>query len=215
MERILDKKYNDKYQQKMLESFNSRLELYLFNLAKVEKKIDSAFNKYEFLNLHDNINYQGDNLKKKCEDFGASFSSTKDEYKDIDWKIDKWCDINTENNKIEKYYEEYMGKFTKELLTRKDFEIKSNSEHCHYCKTTLLDIKKLFANDKIYRKSYTRGITFELDRIIPNWEYSENNTVACCYWCNNAKTDEFFGEEFDIVGTAIGEVFKQRLTKIK
>jgi hypothetical protein len=35
-----------------------------------------------------------------------------------------------------------------------------------------------------------------------------------CYWCNNAKTDEFTAEEFEHIGIAIGELFKERLKKI-
>lgn len=31
-----------------------------------------------------------------------------------------------------------------------------------------------------------------------------------CYWCNNAKTDEFSAEEFAPVGKEIGEIFKNR-----
>jgi len=34
-----------------------------------------------------------------------------------------------------------------------------------------------------------------------------------CYWCNNAKTDEFDGDEFKEIGEAIKKVWKKRLKK--
>ncbi len=36
-----------------------------------------------------------------------------------------------------------------------------------------------------------------------------------CYWCNNAKTDEFDAEEFKVIGLVIGTTFKVRLEKKK
>jgi len=32
-----------------------------------------------------------------------------------------------------------------------------------------------------------------------------------CYWCNNAKTDEFTAEEFAVIGKAIAMVWHDRL----
>lgn len=54
----------------------------------------------------------------------------------------------------------------------------------------------------------------EVDRLRANEGYIDNNIVLCCYWCNNAKTDEFTADEFKPIGLAIGEVFKNRLERI-
>ena len=43
---------------------------------------------------------------------------------------------------------------------------------------------------KIYTKS-ARGLSIEIDRLNSNKEYSLDNVVLACYWCNNAKTDEY------------------------
>lgn len=34
-----------------------------------------------------------------------------------------------------------------------------------------------------------------------------------CYWCNNAKTDEFTFEEFEEIGKSFGLVWNKRLKK--
>ena len=36
----------------------------------------------------------------------------------------------------------------------------------------------------------------EIDRIKANHEYLKDNVVLACYWCNNAKSDEFSEPEF-------------------
>ncbi|HPT73200.1 MAG TPA: hypothetical protein PLE74_13070, partial [Candidatus Cloacimonadota bacterium] len=57
----------------------------------------------------------------------------------------------------------------------------------------------------------TRGWTLEIDRKKPNLEYEEDNCVMCCYWCNNAKTDEFDDVEFLPIGNAINQIWNGRL----
>jgi hypothetical protein len=34
-----------------------------------------------------------------------------------------------------------------------------------------------------------------------------------CYWCNNAKTDEFTAEEFKPIGEAIGAALMARINR--
>jgi hypothetical protein len=41
--------------------------------------------------------------------------------------------------------------------------------------------------------------------------YTTGNLALCCYWCNNAKSDEFSAEEFQPVAEALGQVWRQRL----
>ena len=53
----------------------------------------------------------------------------------------------------------------------------------------------------------------EVDRKKPNEEYHIKNLALCCYWCNNAKTDEFSEEDFKVIGSVIRIVWNKRLKK--
>jgi len=63
---------------------------------------------------------------------------------------------------------------------------------------------------KLFKKN-ERGWSLEIDRKNSNLEYSKENCVMSCYWCNNAKTDEFTAEEFAVIGKAIAMVWHDRL----
>jgi 5-methylcytosine-specific restriction endonuclease McrA len=85
---------------------------------------------------------------------------------------------------------------------------------CFYCKIKETEIKQLIGRNLIYSKRLsTRGITMEVDRQDANKGYVKGNIVTCCYWCNNAKTDEFDDIEFDPIGKLIGETLRKRLEK--
>ena len=54
----------------------------------------------------------------------------------------------------------------------------------------------------------------EIDRIDPSGDYSKENIVLCCYWCNNAKTDEFSYFEFKkFIAPEIQEIWEIRLQR--
>ncbi len=87
---------------------------------------------------------------------------------------------------------------------------------CEYCEISESNIDKLIKAKLITTKRLsTRGRKMEVDRIKPNEGYIKGNILLCCYWCNNAKTDEFDAVEFLPIGKAIGEVFIKRLRAIK
>ena len=52
----------------------------------------------------------------------------------------------------------------------------------------------------------------EIDRKKPNLEYTKENCVRCCYWCNSAKTDEFDDVEFESIGDASKKIGMTGLT---
>ncbi len=83
---------------------------------------------------------------------------------------------------------------------------------CHYCGITEPEIKALRDKNKIRTKRWTtRGRTLEIDRMAPEESYDNlENLVFCCYWCNNAKTDEFTPEEFRKVGEVIAGIWESR-----
>ena len=85
---------------------------------------------------------------------------------------------------------------------------------CEYCGITIEQIQKLGENGKLHNKrSDTRGYSLEIDRKLPNFEYSEKNCCMSCYWCNNAKTDEFSPKEFKHMAKGINIIWNKRLSE--
>lgn len=86
------------------------------------------------------------------------------------------------------------------------------SRCCHYCSVTEAEIASLIAEGLIVTKRLvTRGRTMEVDRKDPEGPYSIDNVVLCCYWCNNAKTDEFNYEEFKEIAKSFRSVWQKRM----
>lgn len=81
---------------------------------------------------------------------------------------------------------------------------------CHYCGIDEQQITKLISRGKIKTKRLkTRGKKLEIERLKPNESYDVlSNLVYSCYWCNNAKTDEFSEKEFEPIGKCIGSIWK-------
>jgi hypothetical protein len=132
--------------------------------------------------------------------------------KDLDSAIDDWMKKNDT-----KQYKDYFVE--NRLIDKKIFtdwygdDTKDRS--CEWCKITKHEINVLIEVGKIHTKRLsTRGRDMEVDRKEPNKGYEDGNLALCCYWCNNAKTDEFSEEEFIPIGEAIGDVFKKRLREL-
>ncbi|RSK38999.1 hypothetical protein [Hymenobacter perfusus] len=85
---------------------------------------------------------------------------------------------------------------------------------CEYCELTESDFRQLIQRGLVRTKRLsTRGSSFEFDCRDPEQGYTKNNVALCCYWCNNAKTDEFSAGEFKPVALALAAVWRQRLSK--
>jgi hypothetical protein len=83
---------------------------------------------------------------------------------------------------------------------------------CEYCELTESDFRQLIGRGLVRTKRLrTRGSTFEFDCRDPEQGYTKNNVALCCYWCNNAKTDEYSTEEFKPVALSLAAVWRQRL----
>lgn len=95
----------------------------------------------------------------------------------------------------------------------KKYEELEREQQCYYCGITQAEIAQLIELKLIRTKRLeTRGKQLELERVEPNELYENlNNIKLACYWCNNAKSDEFSADEFKPAGKHIGEVFKNRL----
>jgi hypothetical protein len=107
-------------------------------------------------------------------------------------------------------WKQYCIDFNKKFPEEKFNEMIKGAQKCFYCETTIEEFNELYDKHKIYKKA-ERGWKFEIDRKEPNNEYSVVNCVMACYWCNNAKTDEFNAEEFKPIGMLIGSALKNRL----
>ena len=87
----------------------------------------------------------------------------------------------------------------------------STDKRCRYCRLTESKITQLWEKYPVLTKR-RRGKNLEIDRMNPNLEYSDlPNLVFCCYWCNNAKTDTFTHDEFQMVGKVFRQIWDSRL----
>ena len=130
-----------------------------------------------------------------------------------------WEEFKEYREEISTIRRKYKSK-VKEAFDRESFFkfyhwYKTKGSACHYCHITQAEINDLFKADKIFTKRQnTRGKSLGIERLKPNLSYSDtDNLVSCCYWCNNAKTDEFSEEEFKPIGEAIRKVWLKRLNK--
>jgi hypothetical protein len=143
---------------------------------------------------------------------------------------DDWIDEENYNNinkfigkkdklnvpiEIKTKFNEY---YNESILNWDDFktmhrEDKYDSRKCEYCGISEKQIIDLLDKKKIVTKRIiSRGISMEIDQGDPNGGYNKNNIKLACYWCNNAKTDEFNEEEFKPIGDAIREAWNVRLS---
>lgn len=200
------------YKSKSNDSFKSRLRFYLFKSALTNTKP----NKNEFLSFDIDTN--------PAIEFVELYIT---EYQQFDpaFKISQHNSLGLDNNglyseikKLEKAYKEeinswkstYFNEVFERKLPKNEFEKFEKEECCGYCKTSIHSLRAMMESKQIFKKN-ERGYNLELDRKKPNMEYSTSNCIMACYWCNNAKTDEFDDIEFESIGKAIGEVFKNRM----
>ena len=94
------------------------------------------------------------------------------------------------------------------------YGVDSKDRQCEYCLIRESEIKDLINQGKIYTKRLTtRRRTMEVDRKDPKGHYQINNLVMSCYWCNNAKTDEFSPKDFKPIANGITNMWNNRLQK--
>ncbi len=74
-------------------------------------------------------------------------------------------------------------------------DIYFHENKCHYCNTSILDIRSLLnagiINGRLVRDGGLRGSNFVVDRRNPFRVYEERNCVPSCYYCNKDKSNTF------------------------
>lgn len=203
-----------KYKDIIPRSFKTKLEIFLFDRCVNNGHI-GKFEPWQFMSFK----IENDIVKnyEHAWQLGADDSLKEGELKmkEVDRIIEDWLKNNEEFKKeLEK---EYKVQFITDHFPFSEFEKLYNRNPkervCHYCKVTDKEIGELRGKGKIHTKR-GRGNSMEIDRIKPNWEYTLKNVVLACYWCNNAKTDEFSEGEFqDHIGPGISKVWNEREAK--
>ena len=202
----MDKK---RYESIKKRDFKYNLELFIFHLI-----------------LHDNVNNAtpekfknfepGDELindyRKACQLNSGDFQETT--IKKIDELFESWY----KDRNLKEYKDLFYREFSKKLNFDKFKDIFTEDHtknQCHYCGITeadILDLIKKESDNIKTKRLLTRGRSMEIDRINPFGDYSKNNIILSCYWCNNAKTDEFSYEEFKyMIAPGITKVWIGRL----
>lgn len=208
----VDNSYSDllqsKYEGLRLRSFNTKLELFLFDLCLKQLELEAVLpTTFISFTITDElvVDYQRSWQVKIGTINGVDVDK-------IDEAIISWNERNKQLKEI--LYEEYKSNFDS-VLTLDSFASiypeNRSMRKCVYCNATEDQFDQLSANDNIYTKN-ARGKHLEIDRLNSNKEYKKENIVLACYWCNNAKMDEFTYDEFKLnIGPAMDELWSKRM----
>lgn len=147
---------------------------------------------------------------KKYSEIETALNISRQKVKEL------WDELPEERLKINKVKQLYNRKGYKEIPFSAFYDMYTGHQlSCCYCGISQEEIDTLFVRGKVATKRYkTRGRSLELERVLPNESYENiENLKLACYWCNNAKSDEFTEEEFRSIGKEIGKVLKARLSE--
>lgn len=92
---------------------------------------------------------------------------------------------------------------------------------CHYCGLSEKESRKLvlslnssrFPKSSKLERGKSRGYYLEVDRKDPKGEYSSDNCVLSCYFCNNDKSDVFTHDQY--MELLHGDNWKTKSTEVK
>ncbi len=202
---IPEKEIAKKYKEIALRSFETKLSLFLFN-ESIGQDEEVKFNKTSF----DNFTISEELVNQFTSEYFQMIRIEKFQ----GWTIDEiYHRMKHLRDHSESLVNDLKTKYVQDfesIFPIKDFAKLLEEKHCYYCKITLEKVSELAKKKRLYKKN-ERGWTLEIDRLNSNFEYTPSNCVMACYWCNNAKTDEFTKDEFEIIGEAIKRVWESRL----
>jgi hypothetical protein len=196
-----------KYREKAIDSFNTRLTMYLFLKAITRDWPNVSELDFRSFEIDEKLI---EIYTTKYWQYEANYElvpglSNDDIYKEISFQ-EKKLKFN-----IDLFRNDYLENIFPVKYPFEDFEKLLEAQECAYCNISINEIFGLGESQKLHKKNY-RGWTLEIDRKDSNLEYTPDNCVMACYWCNNAKTDEFTFDEFKKIGQAIHEVWVDRLS---
>jgi 5-methylcytosine-specific restriction endonuclease McrA len=201
-----------KYEAIIKRSFKTKLDVFLFDIYLKTLFVENfSHEEFHHFEITDQILSQYEKAWQLLDD--ERLSEDGPQMHEIDNFIQNWHKQNPKVNDL--LLNEYKSLFRKEYFPfskfNELFDQDPANRECHYCKITDKDIELLRKQRRIKTKQL-RGYCMELDRINSNREYRPENVVLACYWCNNAKSDEFTSSEFSShIGSGIGHVWEERL----
>lgn len=204
-------KIKQRYYDIIPRSFSTKLELYLFSRCHTKMSI-GIFAPWELMHFKITDELVGVYLLALALDEEERINDVGLTMNEIDVMVESWEKENLSFRAV--LFEAYRLYFITDLFPFSDFEKIYNQDPekriCHYCHINDKEIELLDTKRHIKTKR-PRGYMMEIDRIKANHEYSKDNVVLSCYWCNNAKSDEFSEHEFSShIGPGIGKVWESR-----
>lgn len=208
---------SQKYFTKAKDSFNTKKKIFLYALslsnrlkANNKEPIKAQFKGFDLKENLDIVNSYARVYYQK------NYAEKIDGIKTVQQVYEEILHWENENKALLKEIEiEYTKTDFFTLFPKDKFEDMLNQNDCGYCGITKEEINLLRNNEMLLNKHDTRGYSLEIDRKEPNLEYTPENCIMSCYWCNNAKTDEFNEREFKIIAKSIKKVWNSRLAKVK
>ncbi|HAO05923.1 MAG TPA: hypothetical protein DCQ50_02820 [Chryseobacterium sp.] len=204
----MDKETKQKYLAKAKDSFRTKLNLYFFSKALNQDWDSLSLADFRNFKITPSLvdTYTTEYWQYKA-DFKIKGELTNDFiYKEIAHKEIARIDF------INEIRLDYINNHFREIFPEAEFDDLLHKTECAYCHITIEKIELLADNKQLHKKNY-RGWSLEIDRLDSNLEYTKDNCVMACYWCNNAKTDEFTFDEFIKVGAEIRKIWDDRLKK--
>jgi 5-methylcytosine-specific restriction endonuclease McrA len=203
---MTESELKSKYRQKAKDSFTTKLNLFIYNLV-ISKQTTLDATEFRKFEISDNLvlSYSANYWQTDRKEYVLGTEMKPD---DIFKEMNKF---KTSNNELIKNMEgQYVDNF-EEVFPLIGFKELVENQECAYCKISIEMVNQLAKVQKLFKKS-ERGWSLEIDRKNSNKEYAKDNCVMACYWCNNAKTDEFTHDEFVEIGKAIQSVWEKRLS---
>lgn len=234
---------SNKYNDKMRDSFHSKFAVFFFVKAfngPISDYLDAMeitkiVNEFHNFELSSDIarKYSSDYYQKKVDEF-IEYGGMRLMVKDIINNLSMRCEghdyyVNTSllrsdvrsklpKNQFVDVYNQLLNAYKNEfqnIFPISDFDAMRDKDICEYCGVSVDQIKKLGQSGLLHNKrSEKRGYSLEIDRKMANLEYTPKNCCMACYWCNNAKTDEFSPSEFKEIARGINNVWNNRLNSI-
>jgi len=199
------------YDLKAKSSFKARFDLLLYHriingiygeITKNDLETFEIIDHMDSLNEYIHIFWQQEDIK--------TYKIRGKTIENIYQEMKEWQENNKPN--IDRLRNHYIFNIYNNVFPRIEFDqMVQKANECEYCHITKAQIKTLIEKQKLSKKHITRGWSFEIDRKAANLEYDIDNCVICCYWCNNAKTDEFSYSEFKKIGAEIEKIWHERL----